>query len=288
VAPQPGAGGQSAPRGDPRTSFDGEQDRCHVLDCFALFHGLPTSLLDYVCRHASEQKLREGQTLFFKNDPSDFLALVLEGQIHEILYGPEGQELIVATPRAGEAIDEAALLDRHNRSFTSIACMPSRVLKLPRRHFPMLTSMPVVLERANSALCMRLRQAMDNLENICLHRLESRLARYLLIRISAQDQGHGTSAEIVLPATQSILAAMLNVSRSKLNAQLQAWQRSNLITHKGSRLHVHDIDQLRCKAYMSADAGVTARGKVANPLNAATEPARAAPNASIVDCPIVT
>lgn len=234
-----------------------------MLERFALFQGMPAPLLDHVIRHASESLLQEGEALFFKNDPSDFLALVLEGQIHEILYGPEGQELIVAARQAGETIDEMALLDRQVRSFTAIACVTTRILRLSRCHFPVLTSVPAVLERANSLLCLRMRQTIDSLESICLHRLESRLARYLLLQISGQyhDAAHG--AEIVLPATQSILAAMLNVSRSKLNMQLQAWQRSGLATRKGNRLHIHHIDQLRRKAYLRSETGVQASRKAA-------------------------
>ena len=229
---------------------DDAQDR--VLDRFALFRGLPASLHAYVVGHASEHALAEGDALFFKNDASDFLTLVLEGQIHEILYGPGGQELIVAAPRAGETIDEAVLLDTRSRSFTAIACARTRVLKLPRRHFAALTSVPDVLERANDLLCLRLRQTMDSLENICLHRLESRLARYLLLRIGAQGRMQDAVVEVALPATQSVLAAMLNVSRSKLNAQLKTWQRSGFAVRKGHSLQIRDLDQLRRKAYLSS------------------------------------
>ncbi|MGH8032038.1 MAG: Crp/Fnr family transcriptional regulator [Luteimonas sp.] len=236
-----------------------EDDRFRMLDRCMLFHGLPVPLLQHVLGHASEHLLREGEALFFKNDVSDFLVVVLEGQIHEVLYGPDGQELIIATPGAGETVDEAALFDGRSRSFTAIACATTRVLKLPRRHFPILMSMPGMLERVNSLLCLRLRQSIDRLENICLHRLESRLARYLLVRIGAQGQEHDAAAEIALPATQSVLAAMLNVSRPRLNVQLQAWQRSGLTTRRGNRLRIHDIAQLRRKAYASSDAAMCRR-----------------------------
>src|SRR5690606_27466680 len=84
--------------------------------------------------------------------------------------------------------------------------------------------------------------------SISLYRLESRLARHLLSGLGP-DEGHGGPADIVLPATQGILASMLNVSRSKLNAQLQAWQRSGLACRHGNMLHVHDLDLLRAKAF---------------------------------------
>ncbi|RDZ26295.1 Crp/Fnr family transcriptional regulator [Lysobacter silvisoli] len=222
-----------------------------LLEQSPLFHGLPDTVLDYVARHATERSLRDGQALFLKNDPSDFLALVLRGRVYKILYGPDGQELIVDTIEAGETVDETALLDSQNRNFTAIAYGPARVLLLARRHFPALTSEPAVLERAHATLCLRLRKAVDSLETMCLHRLESRLARYLLSVMP--DDGRGGGFEVALPPTQSILAAMVNASRPKLNAQLQTWHRSGLVSRRRNILRINDIDQFRCKAYLGRD-----------------------------------
>src|SRR5690606_18850234 len=133
------------------------------------------------------------------------------------------------------------------------------VLKLPRRHFPLLLTEPAVLERAYATLCGSLRQAIDNLETMCLHRLEARLARYLLMQVPRQE-GHGQRAvEIVLPPTQSILAAMVNVSRSRLNAQLQQWDRSGLVSRRRNLLRIHDLDAFRVRAYL-VDAHEPGRG----------------------------
>src|SRR5690606_10073251 len=115
-------------------------------------------------------------------------------------------------------------------------------------HFPTLKASPLVRERATTLLCERLSRVIENLESVGLYRLESRLARHLLSRL-APDGGHDVTADIALPATQGTLAAMLNVSRSKLDAQLQAWRRSGLACRRGNMLHVNDLDLLREKAF---------------------------------------
>lgn len=226
----------------------------HPLERFALLRGLPSSLLEFVAVNSVECRLGEGEALFFKNDPGDFLALVADGRIYEILYGPDGQELIVGATAPSEAVDEAVLLDRHRRSFTAIAYADTVILKLARRHFPALVAESAVLERAYAALCGNLRQAIANLENMCLHRLEARLARYLLMQL--QGSPCGNTAEIVLPPTQSILAAMVNVSRSKLNVQLQRWHRSGLVSRHRNVLCINDLDAFRGRARLRPDGAV--------------------------------
>lgn len=249
---------QPQPPGTVGTAAQTSRVTCHcsALARFALFRDLPRALLEPVARHACEHRLDEGQALFFKNDLADFLALVLDGRMHEILHGPDGQELIVAAPGPGEAVDESVLLDHGVRSFTAIASIPTRLLLLHRRHFGALVASPLVFERATAHLCLRLRRTIDSLESIGLYRLESRLARYLLSHVAPGDRP-GRGADVALPSTQGILAAMLNVSRPKLNAQLRAWQRSGLASRRGNMLHVHDLDQLRDKAYVPARAGHT-------------------------------
>ncbi|MGO1000462.1 Crp/Fnr family transcriptional regulator [Lysobacter sp. CA196] len=223
-------------------------DRCNLL------RGLPATLLEHIARHSTELNLEEGDALFFKNDPSDFLAFVIHGRIYKLLYGPDGQELIVDTIESGETVDETPLLDTHSHTFTAVAYSPTRILLLSRRHFPSLTADPAVIERAHASLCMRLRQAVESLETMCLHRLESRLARYLLSLMRSQTRPREDSFEVALPPTQSILAAMVNASRPKLNAQLQTWHRSGLVSRKRNILRINDIDQFRCKAYLGRDA----------------------------------
>lgn len=224
------------------------------LDRCALLRGLPSTLLEHIARHSSELNLEEGDALFFKNDPSDFLAFVVHGRIYKLLYGPDGQELIVDTIESGETVDETPLLDTHSHTFTAVAYSPTRVLLLPRRHFPSLTGDSLVIERAHMSLCLRLRQAVESLETMCLHRLESRLARYLLSLMHTQSRPRDGDFEVALPPTQSILAAMVNASRPKLNAQLQTWHRSGLVSRKRNILRINDIDQFRCKAYLGRDA----------------------------------
>jgi CRP-like cAMP-binding protein len=259
--------------------------RRRLIGRSSLFRDLADELIDHVARHARERSLADGEPLFFKNDPGDFMAIVVTGRIYNILHGPDGQELIVDTMQAGDPVGETALLthgrrdlrepdlrehdlrerdlrkcdlgerDLRRRDFTAVASGPTRVLVLARRHFDLLMSDPALLERAYAVLRLRLCRVIESLENMCLHRLESRLARYLLSSMRDEGTHPGHGFEVVLPPTQRILAAMLNVSRPKLNAQLQRWHRAGLVSRSRNVLRINDIDLFRYKARLGRETG---------------------------------
>lgn len=234
---------------------DAESDAVSVSSSFhlaalresALFDGLPETLIHRVLTHAVERRMRERDILFFKGDPSDHVGIVLDGTLYKILYGPKGQELILDAIEPGELTDEMALVENRPRSVTAIAYGPVRVLSIPRRCFLTLREEPALMQRVHALMYERLRKSIDAMEIMCLHRLESRLARHLLSTIDAETAARGV-ADVALPPTQSILAAMVNASRPKLNAQLQKWQRTGLISCAGNTVRIHDVDALRGKA----------------------------------------
>ncbi|WP_170288291.1 Crp/Fnr family transcriptional regulator [Marilutibacter maris] len=247
-----------------RVADDGEAEalRGRQLAASAFFEGVPERVVRHVARHAVERRVEDGDTLFFKGDPGDFIAVVTAGHLYKILYGPEGQELIVDSIGPGESVGETALLDQGRRSFTTVAYGPATVLVLARRHFGALVAEPAMIERAYAVLCARLRRAVDSLETMCLHRLESRLARHLLNRMDDASPAAPDRFEVTLPPTQSILAAMINASRPKLNAQLQRWHRAGLVSRRRNTLRINDIDLFRCKAQLGCRCAgtVVARG----------------------------
>jgi CRP/FNR family transcriptional regulator, cyclic AMP receptor protein len=247
-----------------------------ILRQSALFRGLPDALIEHVLAHAHERRLRERDMLFLKGEPSDHVAVMLGGTVYKILFGPKGQELILDTIETGDLVDEMALVEDRPRSFTAIAYGPVWLLSVPRRHFSPLRANTAFMQRIHDLMYARMRKTVDTMEIMCLHRLESRLARHLLATIDTQtgaDGGAGGGArrrpeqmlahtagsstgngarhnpvEVALPPTQSILAAMINASRPKLNAQLQQWQRTGLITCAGNTIVIHDVEALRGKA----------------------------------------
>ncbi|KVX58934.1 cyclic nucleotide-binding protein [Burkholderia cepacia] len=191
---------------------------------------LPESLLAHIERHLAPWPEHGNRLLFFKGDPGDFVAFVHCGRVYKTLHEPGGRELILGHSLPGELIGENTLVRAHRRSFTAQLSPDCRVSLLHRQYFAPLLANADFMARIHEQLCRHVHQLSDFVESTCLYRLEARLARHLLNRMQGND------LEVRLPESQSILAAMLNVSRPRLNSSLQKMQRDGLI-----RLHAHGV-----------------------------------------------
>ncbi|MDQ7982407.1 Crp/Fnr family transcriptional regulator [Paraburkholderia sp. SARCC-3016] len=205
-----------------------------------LLQGLPDKLILHIEDHVAPWPACRNRLLFFKGDPEDFIAFVHRGHIYHTLHEPGGREIILDYTLAGGIVGESALLHPRRRSFNAQLSADCQVSLLRARHFAELQADAVFMQRIHQQLCSRLQQLSDFVESACLYRLEARVARHLLTRMEGADQ-----PEVRLPGNQSILAAMLNVSRPRLNSLLQRWQREGLIRPQAHMLRIDNPERLR-------------------------------------------
>ncbi|MGQ5522740.1 Crp/Fnr family transcriptional regulator [Chitinimonas sp. PSY-7] len=221
-----------------RTSF-------HFLDSIPLLQGLSPELLAHIKQHAVPWESRNGKLLFFKGEPENFIAFVLHGSVYHSLHEPDGREVIIDHSSHGEVLGEAALIQPHRRSYNATLSQNCRLLLLHRPHFAALQADPAFITRVQQQLCTRLKHISDFVETVCLYPLETRLARHLLVEIEHHGKQEPDGIVLPMPISQSILAAMLNISRPRLNTQLQLWQRAGLIQQQRHALKVNDLQRLR-------------------------------------------
>ena len=212
---------------------------------FPIFDSLPQETITAIQAHSIVRRMSNGETLFIKGQPETFFAIIVSGHIHTMLYGPTGRQLVVESLGPGQLVGETALLNHGSRATSACSFGNARVLVVSKSYFTMLRSEPVFMHRISQLLCQRLHRSSNLLESVSLYRLESRLARFLLDRIDEVGANATDGVEILLPNNQSILAAMINVSRPKLNMQLQHWLRSGVICWQQDRLRILNINQIR-------------------------------------------
>ena len=214
-----------------------------------LLRGLPEHLIRYVAHHVTERWLCDKEILFLQNDTRYFIGIVVEGDIYHVLSNLDGHELIIGHSVPGQVIGISALVSQTPRYEMARSTGITRVLLLSHIHFHLLLKERIFLERLLTILKIQLEAHVTFIETMCLYPLDVRLARHVLANLRQSDV---TTPRVRLPAHQGLLAAMINVSRPKLNAHLQKWKRQGLVRMQQNHLLIDDLAQIRCKACLVA------------------------------------
>ena len=212
-------------------------DVIELLGKTSLFGKLPPETQQKVAQQMRSVAFASGQQIFSRGDPGTELYLLLEGRVRLSIISLEGRELAFTHAAPGDIFGEIATLDGGARTADATAVSPVKALSLSKPQINTLLETSSQFARAAiDLLCQRLREGDLQLEVIALHRIEVRLARYLL---SAVRQQHGAAPpkkpSIALGISQGELALVLGASRPKVNAALMLLEESGAITRDGDR-----------------------------------------------------
>ena len=216
-----------------------------LLGKTSLFGKLLPEIQQKVAQQMRPVSFGSGQQIFSRGDPGSELYLLLDGRVRLSIISLDGRELAFAHAAPGDIFGEIATLDGGARTADATAVSAVKALSMSRAQINVLVeTAPQFAKAAIDLLCQRLREGDQQLEVIALHRIEVRLARYLL---SAVRQQHGANPpkkpSIALGISQGELALVLGASRPKVNASLMMLEESGAITREGER-YVCNLDEL--------------------------------------------
>lgn len=211
----------------------------------SLFANLPADTMAKVAREMRPVSYTNGQQIFSRGDAGTELYLVLEGRVRLSIISLDGRELAFTHAGPGDIFGEIATLDGGARTADATAVAATKGLTLSRGQINTLVeTSPPFAKAAIELLCRRLREGDQQIEVIALHRIEVRLARYLL---SAVRQQHGAkppkNPAISLGISQGELALVLGASRPKVNAALMMLEDTGAITRQGDK-YLCNLDEL--------------------------------------------
>ena len=216
-----------------------------LLGKTSLFGKLPPETQAKVAQQMRPVSFGNGQQIFSRGDPGTELYLLLDGRVRLSIISLDGRELAFAHAGPGDIFGEIATLDGGARTADATAVSAVKVLSMSRAQVNTLVeTAPLFAKAAIDLLCRRLREGDQQLEVIALHRIEVRLARYLL---SAIRQQHGATPAkkptIALGISQGELALVLGASRPKVNAALMMLEDTGALTRKGDKYECN-LDEL--------------------------------------------
>ncbi len=188
-------------------------------------------------------KVQRGEVLFLRGEPCHGLHVVLDGAIRLYNSSSNGREQVIGVERSGSVIGELPLFDGGNQPYSAEAMSPSRLLFIPREHFlTVIHAHPELMQAALRALAIRIRRLLHLVEELSLHEVPERVARYLLAQ--AKERG----ACFTLDYTHAELAAQLGTVREVVTRTLNRFRKAGWISIQDGKITVLDPDALQSLA----------------------------------------
>lgn len=220
-------------------------DILSILAKTQLFGNLEPEVLKQVARQMRAVSYASGQQIFERGDEGKDIYVVIAGRVRLSVLSAEGRELSFGHPGPGDVFGEIAAFDGGPRTAHATAVAKLDLMALSRTAFDTLMTTHSALARAAIVfLCKRLREADNQFESIALHRIEVRLARFLLTLVRQQHGNNpGLKPVISFGLSQSELALHLGASRPKVNAALMLLEERGAIERKEAQI-ICDCDVL--------------------------------------------
>ncbi|KQX39720.1 Crp/Fnr family transcriptional regulator [Variovorax sp. Root434] len=173
---------------------------------------------------AHRRTLARGESLFHKGSRPDALFGVVSGSLRVSVVATGGREAVIAMLEPGHWFGEVSLLVGRERVYDTCAVDTTEMAVVAAADFHRLVAAhPDVHMAFTRLVCLRLRQALEWIDDVILMPLSVRLAHRLLTldaRASSPGEGGGT----LLGVSQEDLSFMLGVSRQSVNRQLKLWE----------------------------------------------------------------
>src|SRR5258705_6549542 len=145
-----------------RATSNSPEDKVEALRRVHVFADLPEDQLQWFAENVQDERFAAGDVLFRKGDPPDWMAILLEGEMHAY-RDDNAHDGYVYISRAGDPTSEVTGVLPFSRmtefTVTGRAVMPSRVIRFPVRLFPeLLQRMPTLAKRLVGIMSDRVRE----------------------------------------------------------------------------------------------------------------------------------
>lgn len=188
-----------------------------------IFRTLTRPHVNALAETARELSFAADQVIFARGEPGPDVFIVAEGRVRLSVLNPEGRVLAFRNALRGDIFGEMAAFDAGVRSADATAMTVVRCYAISSAAvLKTCTVDPAAAHATIAYLCGRLRATSAQVEDIALHSITVRIARFFLqaLKMSKSSSGNSKQATLDLRFTQAELADLLGASRQKTNLAL--------------------------------------------------------------------
>ena len=209
-----------------------------------LFRDLSAGEVDRIAASTSQVRMSAGSILFRKGDSCTGFHVVVYGQVKLAFGASDGSEKVVEILGPGQSFGEAVMfLDKPYVVFAE-TLTDSLLLHVGKAVILQeLERSPDFARRMLGGLAKRLHRIVGDLEGYSLKSGTQRVIGYLLRDVV--DGQTSRTAEVMLPATKSVIASRLSITREHFSRILHELSDSGLIKVSGRHIRFLDLERLR-------------------------------------------
>jgi len=211
------------------------------------FSSLSPSLRHDILRCAYVRRFRDGELICARGDPADAWSAVARGSVRVSSTSITGKQVTLQYVEPGIWFGDIALFDGERRTHDAYAHGDTTMLVVSRADLRKILSQHVELYEALLRLqCRRIRQLFGLVEDLNTLPLRARLAKQLalLVRSYGVPSADGREVRIGLQLAQEELAQLLGASRQRVNQELKAMERDEVIRIEPAGLVVRNREAL--------------------------------------------
>ena len=229
-----------------------------TLSQLPFFAGFGEDALLEIASQIHERTFSPGQMVILEGEPCQAVYFVVQGVVRTRRMSLEGREQVLAYLGPGKSFNLVPALDGGPNLATVDALTEVTLYTIPCERFrQIMRDHHEVALAALEQLAAEVRHLSDMVEDLALHTVRTRLARFLLTHASAepssraQAEGLGEVAEDTQPPerwTQEEIAARIGTVREMVARTLRDFAAAGLIHRERGRIVVVDREGLEREA----------------------------------------
>jgi CRP-like cAMP-binding protein len=209
------------------------------LQQYPLFKALKDEELNQIIPLIRVERIRKDACLYLAGETLDKLYFVIEGWFKAEKTSMDGRQATLRFMGPGELINELSIFSTVGNAVTVIAMADAKVLILAQKDVEQCLQSYSSFSRAViERLALRIQYLLDQIEDLSLHTVEERLARFLL----AQSEDDVWERKTWI--TQTEIAARLGTVLDVVNRNLQKLVKDNIIEIQRDQILIIDRARL--------------------------------------------
>jgi len=210
-----------------------------------LFRELAPEEIDRVSTGTRELRVKRGDILFQKGDPTRGFYIVVYGQVKLLFITPNGDEKVIEIMGPGQSFGEALMFMEKPYVVTAHALADSMLLHVSKEVvFEEIDRDPKFARRMIAGLSRRLHHLISDVESYSLRSATQRVIGYLLQPDHDDDEAHSRTI-VTLPASKSVIASRLNITPEHFSRILHELTEAQLIEVTGRTVRILGMEKLR-------------------------------------------